>query len=80
VGGFGEELKDYRLRVEISENLLHRLTPEKRHAALACLAEDPRPAYQNDPERIYSMRFSDSDIHFQVNEHTLTVIDITEVS
>lgn len=30
------------------------------------LREDPRPAYQKDPERIYGMPFAGMDVHFQV--------------
>jgi tRNA-Thr(GGU) m(6)t(6)A37 methyltransferase TsaA len=42
------------------------------------LALDPRPAYQEDPERIYKMNFSSFDIHFRVNENVITVIDMVK--
>lgn len=40
------------------------------------LAQDPRPKYQNDPEKVYGMIFNDADIRFKVKDGTLTVIDI----
>ena len=42
------------------------------------LALDPRPAYQEDPERVYKMKFSNFDIHFKVNDNVITVVDIVE--
>lgn len=76
LGSYGEALKDYHLDVDFPEHLLAMLPEEKRKAAIACLADDPRPSYQDDPERIYSMQFSEFDIHFRVHENRLEVIDI----
>lgn len=42
------------------------------------LSLDPRPAYQEDPERVYKMKFSNFDIHFKVNDNVITVVDIVE--
>ena len=44
------------------------------------LSLDPRPAYQNDAERIYKMKFSDFDISFRVDLDGITVIEIVELS
>lgn len=76
LGSYGEALKDYYLDVDFPEHLLAMLPEEKRKAAIACLADDPRPSYQDDPERIYSMQFSEFDIHFRVHENRLEVIGI----
>ena len=40
------------------------------------LAEDPRPAYQADPDRVYGMAFAGFDIRFTVSDGVLTVRDI----
>ena len=40
--------------------------------------EDPRPAYQKDPRRIYGMPFAGMDVHFQVKGGVLSVCGITE--
>lgn len=67
---------EHRLNVEFKDELLEFLPEDKRAGAVACLAEDPRPAYQEDCERIYSMAFAGYDIHFKVMGDTLTVIGI----
>ena len=40
------------------------------------LAQDPRPKYQNDPDKIYGMIFNDMDVRFKVNGDVLTVVGI----
>ena len=40
------------------------------------LAQDPRPAFHDDPEKIYGMAFAGHDIRFRVSGHCLTVIEI----
>ncbi|MGN5723734.1 tRNA (N6-threonylcarbamoyladenosine(37)-N6)-methyltransferase TrmO [Acinetobacter calcoaceticus] len=42
------------------------------------LALDPRPAYQEDPDRIYKMKFSSFDIHFKVGQFEVTVVDVVQ--
>ena len=42
------------------------------------LADDPRPAYQNDPERSYGMPFGEKDIHFRVEGDILRVYNVTD--
>lgn len=73
-GGFSEKVKDYRLNVEIPEPLL-AVIPEAHHQLLReILQQDPRPSYQDDPERIYGMEYAGMEIKFQVSEGTLTVV------
>lgn len=40
------------------------------------LAQDPRPSYQHDPERIYSMEYAGMDIRFTVDGNMLTVREV----
>lgn len=77
VGGYAESLKDYALEVVFPEELLNKLPSEKREAVTACLADDPRPAYQSD-NRVYNMRFGDFDIRFKVDDVVLTVTQVTK--
>ena len=72
-GSFAEVHKDDALQVVIPPEYLSQIPEGKREAVIACLADDPRPSYQDDPERIYSMRFAGMDIHFCVNNDTVTV-------
>lgn len=76
VGGFADSAVVRHLQVNVPESLLARIPENKRDALIACLAEDPRPSYQDDPTRIYHMRFADRDVHFTVIDDILTVIEI----
>lgn len=78
-GGFTSETKEHRVSVEISEELLLKIPKEKREAVLAVLKEDPRPGYQNDPERIYGMPFGNQDIRFRVKDGILTVCEVGQL-
>ncbi len=77
-GSFAQEQQYHRLTVHIPPSLLSSIPVEKQAAVIACLADDPRPSYQNDPERVYSMRFSGLDVHFKVCGDVLTVFDIEQ--
>ena len=60
-------------------SLLARYPEEKRKAAEAVLAQDPRPGYSSDPERIYGVTFAGYDIKFRVKDGVLTVCGLEEV-
>ena len=66
------------MKVEIPEEWKAKIPEDKISALEGVLKEDPRPAYQKDPERIYGMPFAGMDVHFQVKEGILTVCGITE--
>lgn len=42
----------------------------------AVLSLDPRPAYQDDENRVYGMRFADFNIKFSVNETSVMIVEI----
>lgn len=75
-GSYGDEMSGYSLDVEFPEEYLRLIPKEKRDAVISCLAEDPRPSYQEDGERTYSMYFAEFDIRFKVKENKLTVVGI----
>ena len=77
-GSFADVHRDDALQVEFPLELLEKFPPEKRQAVLACLADDPRPSYQDDPAREYSMAFAGLDVKFFVANGVLTVSDVTE--
>lgn len=77
-GGFTDQIIDYRLKVEFPEALLMQIPAEQREALLEVLANDPRPRYQKDPDRVYGIAYGKKDIHFRVNDLTLTVVDVTD--
>lgn len=76
VGGFADAFVAYGLEVVIAETLLEQIALDKREALIGVLSQDPRPSYQNDPERIYGITFGKQNIKFRVENQTLTVIDI----
>ena len=78
-GGFTDRTARRRLAVECPPELLAKLPPEKRDALLGVLAEDPRPSYQSDPDRVYGMAFSDVNVRFTVSGDMLTVRDIESI-
>ncbi|MGN1121497.1 MAG: tRNA (N6-threonylcarbamoyladenosine(37)-N6)-methyltransferase TrmO [Eubacteriales bacterium] len=73
--GFAGFVKDYALKVDFPARLLDLLPEGKRRAALALLAQDPRPAYHDDDRR-YGVAFAGFDIHFHVKDGVLTVCDL----
>ena len=75
-GGFAEPLCGARLAVEIPPALSGLLPEEKRRLLIALLAEDPRPAYQDDPDRIYGFPFAGYEVRFRVQGGTATVTAI----
>ena len=79
LGGYAAQVENHRLQVQFPEELLSRLEEDKREGLKECLADDPRPSYQEEPERIYSMRFADFDVRFQVQEGVLTVVAMDEI-
>lgn len=80
VGGYADRENGHALTVDFPERFLSVIPKEKREALIACLKEDPRPSYQEDDSRIYSLRFVNLDVHFSVNGDRLTVtgVDVLE--
>lgn len=72
-GGFAAPLAAHTLRVEFPPELLEKVPRRARAALVEALAQDPRPSYQHDPERVYGMPFAGVDVRFVVNGDVLTV-------
>ena len=79
VGGFADPVKEYALKVDFCKELLSKVHISKQNALLKILEHDPRPSYQDDPEREYGMLFSDYEIFFKVAGDTLTVTKVKEI-
>lgn len=75
VGGFADTVLRNKIHVKESE-VLNKLSPEKRSMLIEILEQDPRPAYQNNPDRIYGFSFADSEIKFKVAGDELEVVSI----
>ena len=78
-GGFAEPVREYSLEVVFPDEW-KKLVPERlMEPVLGLLAQDPRPSYQNDPERIYGVAFGGYDFRFRVNEGVLTVCEVEKL-
>ena len=71
--GYTRETKIHELKVEFPEELLNQYPEEKRQAVLGILAQDPRPTYLQDPERVYGVPFAGFDVKFRVDGDLLIV-------
>lgn len=78
-GGFTETLDERKLEVNISGDLLGRVPTDKQTELLGVLRGDPRPSYQDDPQREYGFRFADFEIGFKVDGKELTVTRIDKI-
>ena len=79
-GGFAETVCDYELEVEFSERWLSVVPEEVRTSLFQILSQDPRPSYQNDPDRIYGMEYAGMEVRFQVCGTKLTVCEVMQLS
>ena len=75
-GGFTDGYQGYRLEVNFPPELLAAVPLENREALQGVLAQDPRPSYQADPQRVYGMAFGGQNIRFTVAEGVLTVVAV----
>ena len=72
-GGFTDRTEKRTVEVRFAEEAAKKLSSGEKRALEAVLREDPRPAYQEDPEREYAFGFGGKQIHFRVNQGVLTV-------
>ena len=77
IGGYADEHQNERLDVDFPQTLLEKIPVEKREGLCECLADDPRPSYQDD-DRVYGMAFGGMQIHFRVQGKRLTVVSVDE--
>lgn len=71
-GGFAQQAPEM-LRVEIADDLLQQLPEELRKPLGDSLALDPRPHYQDDPQRRYTMPFDRWEVRFRVENGVVKV-------
>ena len=80
LGGFAAVPAGETLEVIIPPELLKKVPGNRREALRGVLAQDPRPHYQEDPERIYGFGFAGMEVKFSVEGNRLTVRDISAES
>ena len=75
-GGFSKDSTAPRLSVECPSGILSALPEKKRTALIKVLELDPRPAYQDDKNRVYGFGFAGFEVKFTVKDSVLTVKEI----
>ena len=74
--GFVDECRWKELVVDFPEHLQKNFDPESLAALMRVLALDPRPQYQDNPDKIYGMPYGGYDIRFRVTDGILAVTEI----
>ena len=64
------------LAVSCTEDLLSAVPPAQREGLLSVLANDPRPRYQDDPDRVYGMAYAGKNVRFTVQDGTVRVVGV----
>ena len=67
------------LNVRFAADTLEKVPENKRAALSGVLANDPRPRYQRDPERVYAMEFAGLEVKFSVDGEELIVKEIEKI-
>lgn len=80
LGGFADQFRAYAVKVDFPEELLCRVPEERREALLGILEQDPRPAYQSDPARLYGLSFGGWNVRFSVRDGVLSVHEVSPVN
>lgn len=79
VGGFADNVKEHRLNVNMPSDICGDIDEKFKSALYEILANDPRPSYQNEPERIYSFEFGGYKIRFKADEKNLTLTELKKL-
>ena len=72
--GFVDSREWPLLNVIVPESLKNKLLPDQLEALVQILAQDPRPHYQDDSERVYGLVFGDMEIKFRISGDELFVL------
>ena len=76
IGGFADGALSYKLTLEFPSELISKVPDADRATVTTLLENDPRPAYKNEPDREYGMKYSDYEIFFKVDGEVLTVTGV----
>ena len=74
-GGFTDDMEYKTLKVEWE---LEDIPGDVKDSLEKILSNDPRPHYQNDPDRVYGMSYAGYEVKFKVTGEVLTVLSVTK--
>lgn len=75
IGGFADSFSNYSLEVVIPPEIQKNIREEDSVPIRQILKNDPRPSYQDDPDRIYCFEYKDYSIGFRVVGDRLEVTE-----
>ena len=75
-GGFASSPPEDLLELESPPQWLEKVPPHRREALRGVLAQDPRPRYQEDPQRVYGFGFAGLEVRFRVEDGRAIVEEI----
>ena len=78
--GFVDEHRWEELVVDFPEHLQKHFISESLAALIRVLALDPRPQYQDNPDKVYGMPYEGHDVRFRVADGILSVTDIIKLN
>ena len=76
VGGFADGVMDYKLTVDFPSHLIEKIESNERKNLITLLENDPRPAYREDSDAEYGMKYSNYEVFFRVKNGILTVTGV----
>ena len=74
--GFVDTTEWQPLQVTIPDQLASLFSEEELAGLREVLAQDPRPRYHDDPDRVYGMPFAGRDVRFRVSNKIVVVVDV----
>ena len=75
---FAKSEWERKVEVDFPKELLDKINENKKSALIKVLEQDPRPAYKEDSEEVYTMSFADYEVSFIVKDKVLRVIGIVQ--
>ncbi len=78
VCGFADEFSSYSLELDFPDLLLCKVDEQDREVLCELLSSDPRPSYQSDSSRIYTLDYYKYKVNFTVDGKHVHVLNVTE--
>lgn len=77
--GYVDSLEERHLEVHFPDGLKSKISAPVLEALIEVLALDPRPSYQDDPERVYGLSFGGVNVRFTVDDGLLSVCAVEKL-
>ena len=74
--GFVDQRSWQPLQVDIPDAIAHQFSADELLALRELLAQDPRPRYHDNPDRVYGMPYAGHDVKFRVSDGIITVVRV----